>query len=117
MMRRNHASFFQLEFGKHYPVARNELAIQARIKLFAGDICPTVFCNIPARCLFHRHPQLMNDCADAEPSRPIEEMKGDGEVSIQPFTQSLVTRYVRITFVRPINEQRFADKFVPSDKP
>src|SRR5215469_14668959 len=41
-------------------------------------------------------------------------MHGYSGISIEPFAECFFSRNVRITFVRPVNEQRFADNFVPS---
>src|SRR5213594_4216302 len=53
VMSRNDASFLQYEFGEHHPFARDEFSSQQRIKLFLGDVGPTILCDIPTLCLFH----------------------------------------------------------------
>src|SRR5215475_4762914 len=59
---------------------------------------------------------LFNHCADAEPARPIEEMKGDGRVPVEPFTKCSFSRHIRVAFVGPVHEERFSDNFIPGHK-
>src|SRR5215467_5028255 len=59
---------------------------------------------------------LLNHCAHAEPTRPIEEMHRDQQIVIDPLPQRFVSGYIGIALVRPIDEQWLSDNFIPSDE-
>src|SRR5262249_20290275 len=60
--------------------------------------------------------QLSNDCADAEPPRLVKEMNGNGEIAVEPFAKCLVARYIRVAFIRPVDEKWFSNELVPCNE-